>query len=193
MNANWRTCLFQNPAAHTQKDTWTAEATIIAGNNQQPVIPANFLSWHGNRGARLTIQARGIVGSTGTPTYIFQWRANTTSGVTNLAGDSIGVTAAITTSSGAATQWWEANLTMLLLTPAQTDAAIFQCSGSIRSPGGFAAPYEYSFAPTTPPTATWTATLACDVAHYINLSATCSASSASNLLLVQDLVMWSDT
>ena len=192
--ANWSEILYSSRADFTALSTFTSEASLLAGGvNCQPCIKPE--TWDTLAyGRRLKIKANGVVGSTGAPTYIFQCRLSSTVGDSTLSGASIGVSPTITTQSGVTNQWWELLLDITCATPGQgANETTLICTGSVRSPGGFAAPYEYSLAPTTPPTATWTAaTIASAVAQYLNISVTCGTSNGSNAVTLKNLVVLLD-
>ena len=189
MRATWADLLYTNVADFTALASFTSEASLIAGPNQQPTFLAGTWADYAAVGKVVRIEAEGILGSTATPTYTFQFRLDDTQGSADLTGASIGVTAAITTQSGVSTQWWGLQLDLTCTVAGQgANNVTLKCSGSVRSPGGLAAPYEYSLAPTTPPTGTWTAaTINGASTQYLNLSVTCSASSASNTITAKKL------
>lgn len=181
--------MFQSSGADfTALSSFTAEASLLGGLNEQPVIPAGFFGLPTAVGRSIELRASGVVGSTGTPTYTFQVRASSTQGSGTLSGTSLGVSAAITTGLGVSTQLWELWLKMVCKTPGQgSNNCTLVCHGWVQSFGGFASPFGYALAPTTPPTATWTATIDAAVNNYLNLSVTCSASSASNTVTAKDV------
>jgi hypothetical protein len=165
---------------------------IQGGGNAQPTLPSNFFGAPGFA-QPFRIEASGIIGTTGTPTIIFQVRLGSTIGVTTYTGASVGVSAAITTQSGISNQWWSLVLDLTCNTPGQgTGNCTLSGAGYVESPGGFASPFKYSLAPGTPPTATWTQTIDGSLTQYFNLSATWSAASGSNTITVKTLrgIMW---
>lgn len=180
--------LFANRADFTPLASFTSEASLLAGTNQQPVIPALFFNDNKGFGRSISFMARGVLGSTSTPTYTFQARLGTTAGSAYLGGTSVGVSAAITTASGVTNKWWELRLDLTCYTPGiGTNNTTLSGAGYVRSPGGFASPFGYAIEPTTPDTATWTATIDSALTQYFNLSVTCSASSASNTITCKQL------
>lgn len=187
---SWQRTLFTNFADGTALATFTAEASLLAGStlaDRQPVIPAN---WFDSVGKAIRIRAGGVLGSTGTPTYIFQFRIGTTVGDADLSGTSVGVSPTITTQSGVSTQLWEAVLDIICTVPGVGGTATtLSCSGLIHSPGGFASPFAYALAPTTPPTATWTTGINGAVQQYVNVSVTCGTSSGSNTVTLKKLIL----
>ncbi len=50
--------------------------------------------------------------------------------------------------------------------------------------------FEYDLEPTTPPTATWTATIDNSLMQFVNVSATWSSMSMSNTITMKQLTMW---
>jgi hypothetical protein len=186
--ATWSEIFWANPADATAIASFTSEKSLLTGLVDQPSLPALF--WQGPKAASRVVRliARGVLSSSAIPTYTFQWRLNTTAGVTNLAGASVGVSIAITTQSGVTNSLWESTLDILCKTPGiGTGNATLTCAGTVSSWTGFAAPYTYELEPTTPPTATWTQTVDGSLQEFINLSVTSSASNASNTLQLKQL------
>lgn len=178
---------FSNLSDFNAHHTSATEGSLLGGVNVQPVIPALFLA-KPNSFKAFRIEASGILGTTSTPTITFQLRLGETSGSAFLSGTSIGVTAAITTQSGVSNQFWKLELDLTCRTPGigATNCTL-SGAGYVMSPGGFASPFIYPIEPTTPPTATWTSTINGAVTQYLNISATWSASSASNTITMKNL------
>ncbi len=190
ITGSWSELLYSNRADFNAMNTSNVETGILQGQNLQPRIPAGFFDAGSSNvyGKGITILARGIIGTTSTPTIIFQCRLGTTVGATQLGGTSVGVSAAIGTASGVSNKWWELRLDLTCYTPGQgTGNTTLSGAGYVSSPGGFATPFLYPLEPTTPDTATWTATIDNTLAQFFNLSATWSASSASNTITVKQL------
>jgi hypothetical protein len=186
----WTELLWVNTSDFTALASFTAEASLLAGPNDQPVIPALFFHNKQGKGRALTILARGILGATSTTTYIFQARLGTTAGPTYLSGTSVGVSATITTASGPTNVWWELRLDLVCYTPGiGTGNTTLSGSGYVMSPAGFASPYVYPLEPTTPNTATWTSTIDESLTQYLNLSVTCGNSNASNTVTCKQLLV----
>lgn len=185
---SWSECLWASvpmatSAGYTALASFTSEASLIAGSAEQPYLAPFYFDGQGAQRKTLSFLARGVLSSTGTPTYTFQVRLGSTIGSTQLGGSSLGVSAAITTASGVTNKWWELKLDIICYTPGQgSGATTLICAGYVASPGGFASPFVYALEPTTPDTATWTQTIDNSVTQYFNLSVTCSASSASNTI-----------
>ena len=180
-------CFFTNVADHTAVANTTAETSLFAGTNLQPTIPAEmFATINGSRGKAVSLILKGLLSTTGTPTIIFQVRLGSTAGATFLSGTSVGVSAAITTASGVTSKYWELRLDLICRTPGQgTTNATIAGAGLVTSPAGFATPFVYPLEPTTPDTATWTATLDGSVTQYVNASVTWSVASASNTIVLK--------
>jgi hypothetical protein len=182
--------MFSNRADYNALNTFTAEASLLAGLNQQPAIPALFFDGGKAFGRSIRILARGILGTTGTPTYQFTVRLGTTVGSTFLTGTIVGITAAITTGSGVTTKEWQLVMDIICNTPGQgTTNTTLNCCGFVESPAGFASPFIYAVQPTTPESGTWTTTLDNTLTQYVNITCVSSASSASNTLTVKQLMM----
>jgi hypothetical protein len=186
MSATWSEVIFNNVSDYTAVASTASEASLLAGVNEQPIIPGGFFIQPNNVRRMISLVARGVLSTTGTPTIIFQARMGTTSGSATLSGTSVGVSAAITTASGITNKYFELRLDLTCRTPGiGTGNMTLFGAGYVKSPGGFASPFEYAIEPTTPDTATWTSTFDGSLAQYINLSVTWSASSASNTITLK--------
>lgn len=191
LTQTWAETIFANRADYSAFNTSSSEGSLLAGVNEQPVLPALYFDGNKGFGRTVVLEAEGVLGTTSTPTIIFQWRLGTTSGSTFLSGASVGVSAAITTASGVSNKWWKSRLTLTCNTPGiGAGNTTLNCEGEVYSPGGFASPFIYPLEPTTPDTATWTATIDNSVTQYVNLSVTWSASSASNTITCKRLLMY---
>lgn len=180
---------FVNEADHTAHSGSASEVSLLAGTNKQPVIPANWFLQGGGHFRGISILARGVLSTTSTPTIIFQVRLGETAGSSFLSGSSLAVSATITTASGVTNKWWELRLDLICTVRGiGTGNATLAGAGYVTSPGGFASPFTYALEPTTPDTATWTQTFNAAVTQYVNLSATWSASSASNTITCKQLI-----
>jgi hypothetical protein len=177
-----------NSQDYTAFNTSSSEGSLLAGVNRQPAIPALFLSSTQAFGKAFRFEASGVLGTTSTPTITFQCRLGTTLGSSFLSGTSVGVSAAITTQSGVSNKWWYLCLDLTCYVPGlgSTNCTL-SGAGYVLSPAGFASPFAYPLEPTTPDTATWTSTIDGSVTQYFNLSATWSASSASNTITCKNL------
>lgn len=189
--ATWAECIYTNRADFTAVASFTTESTLLAGQNMQPTIPFNSFGGTRDFGLALRVKARGVLSTTGTPTYQFTLRLSTTEGHATLTGSVIGISAAITTQSGVTNAAWHLDMDVHCGTPGQgTTNASLICVGEVWSTTGFASPFRYALQPSTPESATWTRTLNGGQPQYLNLTCTCSASSASNTVTAKLLQAW---
>lgn len=170
-------------ADYTAHANSTSEVSLIAGPNLQPTMPAGFLSGIKGYGKTCMLIMEGVVSTTGTPTIIFTIRTSSTQGTATVNGTTLGVTAAITTQNGLSNDYWRLEWSFTVGTPGQgTNNATLIGSGYTMSPQGWASPFIYPIEPSTPDTATWTATIDAALTQYINVTGTWSAASASNTI-----------
>ncbi len=188
MNTSWVDLLFRNTTDFTAFNTSSSEGSILAATVPiQPILPPKFFEMPGKA---LRIKASGIISCTSTPTIIFQARLGTTSGSAYLSGTSVGISTAITMASGITNKKWDLELDLICNTPGiGSGNCTLSCNGNVWSPGGFASPFMYALEPTSPDTATWTATLDMALAQYFNLSATWNANSSSNTITCKALTV----
>jgi hypothetical protein len=174
---------FFDAADFTQLDTFTAEASLLAGPNRQAVVPRNYFD---RAGAAILIEAAGILSVTGTPTFLFTNRLGSVIGASDLNGTAVGVSSAVAVGSGLSNQHWYMRLLLTCRTPGQgAGNTTLNCAGFIQS-AGFALLGANPLSPGGGNSATWTATVNNAVELYPNLSATCSASSGSNTIRCKD-------
>lgn len=182
LTGTWCELLFRNKGDFTLMSTTGAETSFVAGQNQQARIPAGFF---GNLFPQRAIKilARGVLTTTtGTPTFTIQARLGATIGTAFITGTSIGVSPAIVSITGVTNQYWQLEIDLISTIAGQgAGNSTLAGAGYIRSPGGFAAPYEYALEPTTPPTATWTSVFDDSVDQYLNLTATLQATGAPSI------------
>lgn len=166
-------------ADFTQLDTFTAEASLLAGQNRQAIIPADYFD---RQGAAIEIIAAGILGVTGTPTFQLIHRLGSVIGASDLTGGVVGKSAALTCGSGVSNQHWYSRLLISCRTPGQgAGNTTLSCEGYFAS-AGFALLGLNPLSPGGGASATWTQTVNNAVKLYPNLSAVCSASDAANLI-----------
>jgi hypothetical protein len=171
---------YENVADATVVASFTAEASLLTGL-LQPIIGAEYFDRSDGVGRALRIVARGNVSSTATPTYTFTLRFGTSSG-----GILLGTTAAITTGSGIANRVWEIEADVICRAVGAGTSATAQTGGFIRS-GGFASPFIY---PIPNDSLTWTVGFDSTVANSLWLGVACSASSASNTIILKQLLVY---
>lgn len=174
-------------AVGTAKASFTSEVTINdeTGMGQAPFLPAGYFKAPTvNYGFQ--VWARGILSSTGTPTYTFTLRggtkANTTAGI--LLGS-----AALTTQTTISNKGWEFEGSIVVRSNATggANSTVFG-QGMLTCPAGLASPFTYELfgGATQPGTA---ATFDTSIANFFNFNVTCSASSPSNTIQLLSLIV----
>lgn len=180
--------IYTSTAAGTAKNTFTSEVQIndTAGMGVQAHLPPDFwLPTNNQVGRGIRIVARGILSSTATPTYTFTIRGgaagNTTSGI--LLGS-----AALTTGSGVSNQYFclEGDIIVTAIAAAGTNTTV-RGIGEIRCPGLATTINPVYGGAASPGTVS---TIDTSIANYINFNVTCSASSASNTITLQQLLVF---
>lgn len=180
--------IYASTSAGTAKNTFTSEVQIndTTGMGVQPHLPADFwLPNNTSKGRGIRIVARGILSSTATPTYTFTVRlgaaGNTSSAI-------ILGSAALTTGSTVTNQIFEFEGDVILTTlgAAGTNSTV-QGTGLLTCPGlatSIASLYGGAASPGT------VATVDTSITNYINFNVACSASSASNTITLQQLLVF---
>ena len=180
--------LYASLGAGTAKASFTSEAQIndTAGMGVQCHLPPDFWLPNNNQpGRALRIVARGILSSTGTPTYTFTIRSgapgNTSSAI--LLGS-----AALTTGSGVSNQYWEleGDVVLTAIGAAGTNSTV-RGIGRILSPGlasTISPVYGGAASPGT------VSSLDTSISNYLNFNVACSALSASNSITLQQLLVF---
>jgi hypothetical protein len=180
--------IYSSLNAGTAKNTFTSEAQIndTTGMGVQCHLPPDFwLANNGQPGRGIRIVARGILSSTATPTYTFTIRSgaagNTSSAI--LLGS-----AALTTGSGVSNQFWELQGDVILTSigAAGTNSTV-RGIGYIMSPGLATTINPVYGGAASPGTV---ATVDTSISNYINFNVACSASSASNSITLQQLLVF---
>lgn len=181
--------LYANTASGTAKASFTSEVQIndTTGMGAQAKLPADFWTPSPTSvGRAIKIIARGVLSSTGTPTYTFTIRSGAAGATTTaiLLGSST-----LTTASGASNQTWEleGDVVLSALGAAGTNSSV-RGVGHIISAGlnpvvaGCGAN-----ASLTTPVAT---TVDTSITNFINFNVTCSANSGSNTITLQQLLIF---
>lgn len=183
--------IYSDAGDRTALSSFTSEASLLAGRNHQPIIPSLSMNRSGpdGAGAAYRLTARGSIGTTGAPTFIFTVRMNTTQSLSSVAGTAILVSPTITTNSGVTNgTGWELKADLIVSTAGQgTNNLTISGAGTVIS-SGFATPVNF-LSPTTPPTTTWTATFDSALTYFLMLSATCGTSDASNVIRLKQLLL----
>lgn len=182
--------IYASTSTGTAKNTFTTEVTIndTAGMGSQAHLPPDF--WGPAKaiaiGRGIRIVARGIVSSTATPTYTFSIRLGTAA---NTSAAIVLGSAAITTGSTVTNQMWELEGDVILESiGAAGNNSTVRGLGLIAG-GGFASPFTYPVwgSAASPGTV---ATVDTTLTNYINFNVACSASSASNSITIQQLLVF---
>jgi len=181
--------LYANTTAGTAKASFTSEVQIndTTGMGVQAHLPPDFFLPNPTAvGKGIRIVARGILSSTGTPTYTFTIRSGTAGSTT--AAILLG-SAALTTGSGVSNQPFELQGDVFLVSQGAAGAnstvrgtGMIVCPGLATTIAGVGAG-----ASLTTPTAT---TFDCSITNFVNFNVTCSASSASNTITLQSLQVY---
>lgn len=186
--------IYASTAVGIAKNTFTAETALNdeATMGPQAYLPAGF--WtpaKTNLGRGIRIVARGIVSSTVTPTYTFTTRLAASEAAAS--GPIVLGTAALTTASGIANVPWKLEGDVILEGLGTTSGtATVRGIGELDTIGyGVAAPTKSSYAAwggaASPGTV---ATVPIKAVNFVTLNVACSASSASNTITLQQLLIF---
>lgn len=181
--------IYASTTAATAKATFTSEVQIndTTGMGVQAHLPPDFFLPNPTQvGKGLGIIARGILSSTGTPTYTFTIRSGAAGSTT--AAILLG-SAALTTGSGVSNQPFELRGEIFLVSQGAAGAnTSLRGTGMIISPGlaTTIAGVGANASLTTPVATTFDAS----ITNYLNFNVTCSASSASNTITLQSLQLY---
>ena len=185
--------LFAYGADYTALD-WTGvttEKNLLTGGPRPRFEPKFWGQSNSSIGKTVSVQARGVVSVTGTPT--FRWRISLNTGAWDVVGGSgvniIARTHTLTMQSGIANaHWW---LWADFVITAYTSTFTISTAGLVFSPGGIGTPFIGNIGGSTydetggqeATKAVWTtASLNPESTYYLGLSAQCSAASASNTI-----------
>lgn len=183
----WSDCQ-ANRADFSAVASTNVEASLLGGNNEQPFIPRGFFNGAQGYSRSFSLFARGAFSTTGAPSLTFQARMSNTVGSGTLSGASLGVSSAITCGSGVTNKMWELGLDIICFTPGQGTGNTTLCSAGYVASQGFGTAGRYPLEVTTPDTATWTQTFDSTLEYYLNLSVTWSVNSASNSIVLKQLL-----
>lgn len=185
--------LYASPAAGTAKASFTTEVAIndTTGMGVQFNLPPNF--WlpnkNGANGRGIRIVATGIVSSTATPSYTWTVRGGAAGATT---GAILLGSAALATASGVTNVPWrfEGDVIMESIGAAGANSTV-RGTGTLMTDGYSAATttrmYMLYGNAGTPGTV---ATFDTSITNYINFNITCTASSASNTITLQQLLVY---
>lgn len=180
--------IYASTTAGTAKASFTSEVQIndTAGMDVQAHLPPDFwLPSQRSEGQGIRIVARGIVSSTGTPTYTFSIRLGT-AGSTSAA--IVLGTAALTTGSGVSNQIWQMEGDFVVTNIGATGANSAGQGVGLIWGSGFATTINPAYGgAATPGTVS---TLDTSITNYINFNVACSASNAANSITLQQLLVF---
>lgn len=173
-------------ADRTALASFTSEASLLQPTGEQPVIPRGFFN---RPGRRFFFRASGVFGTTGTPTLQWAMRLKTTIGTSQVDGTLVLQSAAITLGSGVTNEKWEFTGCLTCRIPGGGSGNLtLNADGKIQLIYSAADTITRTCVPTTGAPQTWTVSSALqnDVDTYVNLTATCSASDASNTITCKE-------
>lgn len=179
--------IYQNVASGTAKASFTSEAQIndVAAMGAQACLPPRFWTPFYGEDRTIRILARGILSSTGTPTYTFTVRlgaAGTTAPIVLGSG-------AITTGSSVTNQLFELEGDIVMRSLGADGAnSTIQGLGNIESSGLVTSSSSSLFGGAASPGTI--ATVDASITNFVSFNVTCSASSASNSIQLLQLQVW---
>lgn len=180
--------IYASETTATAQASFTSERSMndTAGMGERPVLPAYFWTPTYGKAQGIRIVARGILSSTGTPTYTFTIRLGANGSTT--AAIILG-TAALTTGSGVTNQYWELQGDVIATAIGTAGAnTTVRGMGHIISPG-LASPFIYAAGGSA--ASPWSvSTVDASILNYVNVNIACSASSASNTITLQQLLVY---
>ena len=181
--------IYASTAAGTAKASFTTEAQIndTAGMGVQAVLPAKF--WFPNRtqvGRGIMVCAWGIASSSATPTYTFTTRLGAAGNTS--AAIILGSAATTTASSVTNAAWTFRGIVVMEAIGASGNNSTVRGRGEVEGPiiasPGYTALFGGAASPGTVATVDWS------IDNFINFNVACSASSASNSITLQQLVVF---
>lgn len=186
--------IYASTAAGIAKNTFTAETALNdeATMGPQVYLPAGFwLPSKTSIGRGIKIVARGIASSTGTPTYTFTVRLAASEAATS--GPIVLGTAALTTASGISNVHWKLEGDVILEGVGTTSG-----TGTVRGIGALQSAGYGVAAPTMSVYPAWggaaspgtVSTVPLKAQNFITFNVACSASSASNSIQLQQLLVY---
>lgn len=187
--------LYTSTASGTAKASFTSEVAIndTAGMGAQAFLQPNFWSPTGSKaqavGRGIRIVARGIVSSTATPSYTWSLRLGSAG---NTSSAIVLGSAALATASGVTNVPWvfEGDVILETLGAVGTNSTV-RGIGTLLTDGYSAATttrlYMLYGSAASPGTV---ATVDTTITNYINFNITCTASSASNTITLQQLLVY---
>lgn len=181
-------CIYASTTPGTAKASFTSEVQIndTAGMDVQAHLPPDFwLPSQRSEGQGIRVVARGILSSTGTPTYTFSVRLGTAGSTSSAI---IFGSAALTTGSGVSNQIFQLEGDFVVTNIGASGAnSSGQGVGLVWSSGTANKIDPLYGGGTTPGTV---ATLDTSITNYVNFNVACSASNAANTITLQQLLVF---
>jgi len=178
--------IYANDTAFTAKNTFTTEVTIDdqTGGGPAAFLPQGFVNYS-RKGLR--IEARGILSSTGTPTYTLTLRSGTIGNIT--AAILLGLPA-LTTLTKNTNKGWEFEGSIIFKDPSGSGAASSGTgAGMITCPAGLASPFTYELWGGAAQPGSFS-TFDPTIQNFIHFNVACSASSASNSIQLLEFLVY---
>lgn len=182
--------IYASTATGTAKASFTSEFASLndeAGMGPMASIPPYFWQQGASQslGRGFRVVARGILSSTATPTYTFSLRLG---GKASTSGPIVLGSTALTTGSGVSNQMWEFEGDVILTALGTTAATATARGIGMLACGGLASPFTYPLwgGAASPGTV---ATVDQTITNYFNFNIACSASSPSNTITLQQLII----
>lgn len=182
--------IYASTTAGTAKNTFTTEVQIndTAGMGVQAHLPPDFFLPNPTAvGKGVRIVARGILSSTATPTYTFTIRLGSAG---NTSAAIVLGSAALTTASGVTNQPWELQGDITLVSQGAAGANSTVRGTGMLICGGLASPFMYGLGAGASLTTPTVATVDASITNFVNFNVACSASSASNTITLQHLLLF---
>lgn len=188
-SGSYRNCLYSSILPGASNNTFTTERQLNVGSDMKPQAKITPDFWGPSpadaTGRGVHIVARGIISTTATPTFTWTVRGGAAGNITTapiLLGGS-----AITTLTGISSQVWELEGDVVLEALGHTALSTIRGLGRISSAGFSAAGTGNLFGGgATPGTITVFDTT---ITNFINVNVACSASSASNVCQLLQLIV----
>jgi hypothetical protein len=186
---SYRECLYNSIIPGAALNTFTAEAQLNTASVMKPQahIPLDFWAPYGNPagaiGRGLHIVARGILSTTGSPTFTITVRGGGPGNIT--LGPILLGSAVFTAGATVTNQVWELEGDVILEQLGAAAASTIRGLGTLDG-GGAAAPASVFGGAASPGTV---ATFDTTIANYINVNAACGTSNVANTIQLLSLIV----
>lgn len=180
--------IYANTASGAAVNTFTAERTLFttAEMGERPVIPPYYFAPNAGVAGGIRIVAKGILSTTGAPTYTWTIRLGTNGNTTAVIA--LG-TAALTAGTTQTNVGWELQGDIIVRTLLTAGASsTIQGVGMISSPLGLASPFAAAAWGNAAQPGT-VATFDPSITNYVNVNIACGTSSVSNSITLTQLLV----